>query len=319
MQRDDQEKTLIKAGEDFTVHLEMERNLSPRTVKSYRSDLIGFFAFLSEGENTEDYLATASVRSVDQLLIRGYLATLHRQRLKRTSIGRKMAALNTFFRFLLEKGYVDVNPLAGMSAPRKDRYLPAHLSVDETHDLLTQEFPDDEKGRRDRALLELFYSTGIRLRELTDLNREDIDFTQALIKVRGKGRRERIVPVGAPALSALRSYLDLQTENSRKGVGGKSPLIRGQNDRRIHPRTVERILDKYIVSAGIAKKIGPHALRHSFATHLLDAGADLRSIQELLGHKSLSTTQRYTAVNVSRLMEIYDQAHPQGRGGEEKQ
>lgn len=319
MQRDDQEKTLIKAGEDFIVHLEMERNLSPRTVKSYRSDLIGFFAFLSEGENTEDYLATASVRSVDQLLIRGYLATLHRQRLKKTSIGRKMAALNTFFHFLLEKGYVDVNPLAGMSAPRKDRYLPAHLSVDETHDLLTQEFPDDEKGRRDRALLELFYSTGIRLRELTDLNREDIDFTQALIKVRGKGRRERIVPVGAPALSALRSYLDLQTENSRKGVGGKSPLIRGQNDRRIHPRTVERILDKYIVSAGIAKKIGPHALRHSFATHLLDAGADLRSIQELLGHKSLSTTQRYTAVNVGRLMEIYDQAHPQGRGGEEKQ
>jgi len=309
------EKTLIKAGEDFIVHLEMERNLSPRTIQSYRSDLKGFFTFLSEGDNMEDYLAAASVRTVDQLLVRGYLAALHRQRLKKASIGRKMAALNTFFRFLLQKGYLDANPLTGMSAPRKDRHLPIHLSVDETHDLLTQEFHDDEKGRRDRALLELFYSTGIRLRELTDLNREDIDFSQALIKVRGKGRRERIVPVGAPALSALRSYMDLHTENCHDNVGGKSPLIRGRNDRRIHPRTVERILDKYILSAGIGKKIGPHALRHSFATHLLNAGADLRSIQELLGHKSLSTTQRYTAVNVGRLMEIYDQAHPQGRGG----
>ncbi|MDI9571473.1 MAG: tyrosine recombinase XerC [Pseudomonadota bacterium] len=318
MQPKDDAGTLIEAAEDFIVHLEMERNLSPRTVESYRSDLKGFLAFLGEEEHPGDGLATLPVRSVDRLLVRGYLAALHRRGLKKSSVGRKMAALNTFFRFLLERQYAQVNPLAGMSAPRKDRHLPAHLSVDEAHDLLTQRFPDDEKGRRDRALLELFYSTGIRLRELTDLNREDVDFSQALIKVRGKGRRERIVPVGAPALSALRDYLDLIKENPPKDPGGRSPLIRGRNDRRIHPRTVERILDKYIASAGIGKKIGPHALRHSFATHLLDAGADLRSIQELLGHKSLSTTQRYTAVKASRLMEIYDLAHPQGRGGVKK-
>lgn len=166
-------------------------------------------------------------------------------------------------------------------------------------------------------ILEMFYSTGIRLREFTALNREDIDFDQALIRVRGKGRRERIVPVGAPALAALKDYLDRRqgTPGGENRYDGKAPLIKGRNEQRINPRTVERILDKYIKLSGIGKKISPHALRHSFATHLLDAGADLRSIQELLGHKSLSTTQRYTAVSVGRLMEIYDQAHPKGRGG----
>ncbi|HPC31369.1 MAG TPA: tyrosine-type recombinase/integrase [Syntrophales bacterium] len=309
------EKTLAAAQRDFGIHLAMERNLSARTIASYLSDITGFYSFLCAGKEEASYLESTPVRSLEQLQIRGYLASLYRRRLKKSSVGRKLAALNTFFRYLLREGWIAENPAAGLSAPRKDRLMPVHLTVDETHDLLDHPFPDDDRGRRDRAVLELFYSTGIRLRELTDLNREDVDFAQSLIRVRGKGRRERIIPVGNPALSALRSYLDGLPGRDGKKSDGKTALIQGRNGRRINPRTVERILDKYMRLRGMEKKIGPHALRHSFATHLLDAGADLRSIQELLGHKSLSTTQRYTAVSVGRLMEIYDRAHPQGRGG----
>jgi len=308
---------LATARREFGVHMEMERNLSPRTVSSYLSDLGGFYGYLRKVNPGEDYLDRTMVAEVDAMQIRGFLADLFRRRLRKSSVARKMAALKTFFRYLIREGYIVANPLTGLSSPRKDQVMPEHLSVDETFDLLSCQFEDDVKGRRDRAILEMFYSTGIRLRELTALNREDVDFEQALLRVRGKGRRERIVPVGAPALTALRSYLEGRPRSgtARENRDGRTPLLAGRNEERISPRTVERIIDKYIRQSGIRKKIGPHALRHSFATHLLDAGADLRSIQELLGHKSLSTTQRYTAVSIGRLMEIYDQAHPKGRGG----
>ncbi|MBP8979926.1 MAG: tyrosine recombinase XerC [Syntrophobacterales bacterium] len=311
---------LNAAFRDFAMHMEMERNLSPRTVGSYMSDLKGFYAYLQEMHGQVDVLERMPISAVDPLRIRGYLAELHRRRLRKSSVARKMAALNAFFRYLLREGRLADNPMAGLATPRKDRLVPPHLSVDEVFDLLSCPFPDDERGRRDRAILEIFYSTGIRLSELTALNQEDVDFQQGLLRVKGKGRRERIVPVGAPALAALRAYQQsrLRSGTAKEKQDGRAPLLIGRGEQRISPRTVERILDRYIRSSGIQKKISPHALRHSFATHLLDAGADLRSIQELLGHKSLSTTQRYTAVSIGRLMEIYDQAHPRGRGGDNK-
>jgi integrase/recombinase XerC len=246
-----------------------------------------------------------------------YLATLYKRRLQKTSIARKIAAMNTFFRYLMREGKIAVNPLATVSAPRKDLLMPRHLSVDEVFDLLGDRFKEDVKGKRDRAILEILYSTGIRLSELTALNREDVDFEQALIRVRGKGRKERIVPVGKPALDTLKDYLGKRSAAVEGGSSEerKGPLLTGRNNERINPRTVERIVDKYMRMSGSQKKISPHALRHSFATHLLDSGADLRSIQEMLGHESLSTTQRYTSVSVGRLMDIYDKSHPKARGG----
>lgn len=253
----------------------------------------------------------------DQLHLRMYLANLYKRKLQKTSIARKLAAMNTFFRYLIREGSIAVNPLATVSAPRKDLLMPRHLSVDEVFDLLGDRFTQDVKGKRDRAVLEILYSTGIRLSELTALNREDVDFEQALIRVRGKGRKERIVPVGIPALKTLKEYLTKRDSLEVNGISEerKGPVITGRNNKRINPRTVERIVDKYMRMGGTQKKISPHALRHSFATHLLDAGADLRSIQEMLGHESLSTTQRYTSVSVGRLMDIYDKSHPKAQGG----
>ncbi|MCK9391277.1 MAG: tyrosine recombinase XerC [Syntrophales bacterium] len=309
--------TLEDAIKSFGFHLEMERNLSPQTCRAYLSDLRDFSGFM-EGQHLDGISREKKdLEDFDQLHLRIYLANLYKRRLQKASIARKLAAMNTFFRYVIREGIIGVNPLAGVSAPRKDLLMPRHLSVDEVFDLLGDRFADDVKGMRARAILEIFYSTGIRLSELTALNREDVDFEQALIRVCGKGRKERIVPVGIPALKALKDYLEKR--GSLKEDGGpddrKGPLITGRNNERINPRTVERIVDKYMRMSGNQKKISPHALRHSFATHLLDAGADLRSIQEMLGHESLSTTQRYTSVSVGRLMEIYDKSHPKARGG----
>ena len=309
--------TLEEAIKAFGFHLEMERNLSPQTRRAYVSDLRDLSCFM-EGQQVEGIAREKKgLEDFDQLHLRMYLASLYKRRLQKASIARKLAAMNTFFRYLMREGCIGVNPLAGLSAPRKDMLMPKHLSVDEVFDLLGDQFTDDIKGMRDRAILELFYSTGIRLSELTALNMEDVDFEQALIKVSGKGRKERIVPVGIPALKILKDYLERRDSLGKGGSHDdrKGPLITGRNNERINPRTVERIVDKYMQRSGSQKKISPHALRHSFATHLLDAGADLRSIQEMLGHESLSTTQRYTSVSIGRLMEIYDKSHPKARGG----
>jgi len=309
--------TLEEAIKAFGFHLEMERNLSPQTRRAYLSDLRDLSCFM-EGQQLEGIAREKkALEDFDQLHLRMYLASLYKRRLQKASIARKLAAMNTFFRYLMREGCIGVNPLAGLSAPRKDMLMPKHLSVDEVFDLLGDRFTEDVKGMRDRAILEILYSTGIRLSELTALNMEDVDFEQALIKVSGKGRKERIVPVGMPALKILKDYLERRDSLGKGGSHDdrKGPLITGRNNERINPRTVERIVDKYMQRSGNQKKISPHALRHSFATHLLDAGADLRSIQEMLGHESLSTTQRYTSVSVGRLMEIYDKSHPKARGG----
>jgi integrase/recombinase XerC len=305
-----------KAIEDFDRHMAVERNLSPLTRKSYLIDLKQFREFLQRNYASLAQPGREGVSEVDYLVIRSFLGALHRKKLTRTTIGRKVAALRAFFNYLLREGRVRVNPAELVQTPRAEKYMPTFLSVDDMNTLLAAPHPADARGLRNQAILELFYSTGIRLSELTGLNLDAIDDAQELIKIHGKGRKVRIVPVGRQALTALKAYLEkrealLRPEADRPD----SPVFLSSKGRRLTPRSVQRILGRAVLASGINRKIGPHALRHSFATHLMDAGADLRSIQELLGHESLSTTQKYTAVSVSRLMEVYDKAHPKARGG----
>lgn len=308
-----------KAIRDFEIHMATERDLSPHTRKNYLIDLKQFREFLQEHHKPLIQHGEEGLTQVDHLVIRSFLGALYRKKLKKTTIGRKVAALRSFFNYLLREGRVKVNPAELVQTPKTEKYMPTFLSVDAVSTLLNGRHAHDLRGLRDMAILELFYSTGIRLSELTGLNLGDIDAAQELLKVHGKGRKDRIVPVGRRALTVLKAYLD-----NRQALGLSEadrhdhPVFLGSKGKRLTQRSVQRILDKMVLMSGISRKVSPHALRHSFATHLMDAGADLRSIQELLGHESLSTTQKYTSVSVSRLMEVYDKAHPKARGGPEK-
>jgi len=283
--------------------------LSYHTRRSYLSDLEQFREFLLKN-------GVDKPCDVDQVVIRTFLASLYRGKTKKVTISRKVASLRAFFKFLLREGVVRYNPAQMVQAPKTDKYLPSFLSIDEVFSLLKVKFEPGLSGLRDRAIIEFLYSAGVRVSELTGLNVTDVDFSNGLAKVRGKGRKERIVPVGGPALSALRVYIDgrAETGKNKTGTNDESPLFLNRAGSRLTPRSVRRIIDKYITLSGVGKKISPHALRHTFATHLMDAGADLRVIQELLGHESLSTTQKYTSVSVTRLMEVYDKSHPRARG-----
>jgi integrase/recombinase XerC len=305
---------LKEAIQEFDRHMAVEKNLSDLTRKSYMSDLRQYRAFL-EREN-------ASAEEVDgipadQTLIRSFLASLYREKLRKTSISRKMAAIRSFYRYLLREGKVRFNPAELLQTPRCETYIPVVLSVDEILSVLGVHFSESAEGLRDRAMLELFYSAGMRLGELTGLNIADCDFAGGLVKVRGKGRKERILPVGTPAFDAVGAYLKRRGELAAKRpqTDPEEPLFLSIRGMRMNPRGVARVVERVVRASGIGRKISPHALRHTFATHLLDAGADLRSIQEMLGHRSLSTTQKYTTVSVSRLMEVYDRAHPRAGGG----
>ena len=302
-----------KAIEAFEAHLATERNLSPHTLRSYRADLRQFRQYLEENGLLErDASGQEGLAAVDHVAVRAFLSSLYRRKVRKVTIVRKIAALRTFFNYLRREGRVRVNPAEMVQAPKAEKYLPTFLPVEEMFSLLNLTFPDDSAGARDRAMLELFYSSGMRVSELTGLDVGDIDVRQGLVKIRGKGRKERIVPVGAQALRSVQAYLAGRDDVKGKGEG--APLFVSVNGRRITQRSVARIVDRYVLQSGINKKVSPHALRHSFATHLLDAGADLRSIQELLGHENLSTTQKYTSVSVAKLMETYDRAHPKAKG-----
>ena len=305
---------ISEAIEEFDRHMGVEKNLSDQTRKGYMSDLRQYREFIEKAGSTGDRIDGIPV---DQMLIRSFLASLYRQKLKKVTISRKMAAIRSFYRYLLLEGKVRFNPAEALQTPRRETYIPEVLSVDEMLSLLGVGFSDTAEGFRDRAMVELFYSAGIRLSELTGLDITDCDFTGGLIKVRGKGRKERIVPVGSPALDAVGAYLKRRGELAGRRPHGQTgePLFLSKRGMRMNPRGVARVVERLVLRSGIGRRISPHALRHSFATHLLDAGADLRSIQEMLGHKSLSTTQKYTTVSVSRLMEIYDRAHPRAGGG----
>lgn len=296
--------------EQFERHLVLEKNASPHTVRNYLSDLREFNEF---AKKNLPYLlgsdGNPEIGKIDYLAIRGYLGMLYKKN-KRSSLGRKLASLRAFFRFLMREGYISLNPAKLVSTPKQEQHLPGILSVDEVFNLLSITFPPGALGLRDRAIMETLYSCGIRVSELIGLNERDIDFNLGIIKVLGKGRKERIVPIGSKALSALKEYFLIKENTIEKK---DRPAFLNNRGKRFSTRGVERVIQKYLLQCGILKKITPHSLRHAFATHLLDAGADLRSIQELLGHASLSTTQKYTHVSLDKLMEVYDKAHPRSR------
>lgn len=292
-----------KLVERFLNHLRVERNASPHTVSAYAGDLSGFAEFLKK--HSRD--APVDVTAVDVLMLRRYLAQLHRDT-RRSTMHRKLSALRSFFRFLVREGVAASNPAELVSSPRRERYLPQTLTVDEIFHLLDQNYGTGTLSLRDRAIFELLYSSGLRVSELTALDTWDVDLDQGLVRTLGKGRKERIIPVGRRARQAIADYLQ-----RRGGPVENQPLFLNHRGGRLTSRSVERILKQWLIKAGILKKATPHALRHSFATHLLDGGADLRVIQELLGHASLSTTQKYTQVSVDRLLTVYDQAHPRSR------
>jgi integrase/recombinase XerC len=297
-----------KLIDEYAQYLSHERNRSPHTLRNYLSDLRQFCAFLSSsgGKNCD---ALKLLVRVDLPLVRAYLAKLARG-CKKSSVGRKLAAVKGFFRYLVREGYMPRNPLLDIAAPKQEKPLPPFLSVDDAFRLLGSIQGTGHLQARDRALLEVLYSTGTRVSEVVALNWSEIDFNLGIIGVLGKGSKERVVPIGEIALQALRNYGLEQKAKWNCKLRGEEPVFLNSRGKRITTRSVARIVEKHLKTAGIAVKMGPHGLRHSFATHLLNGGADLRLIQELLGHSSLSTTQRYTHVNLDQLTAVYDRAHP---------
>ena len=288
--------------DQFIRYLATERNVSGHTLDAYHGDLEQFSAFLCRERG-----ADAGADTVDHLLIRRYLALLHKSH-KKSSIGRKLAAIRAFFKYLLRVGKVAKNPAELVSTPKKEKRVPFHLTIDEVIALVETPKGAELLPIRDRVILETLYSCGIRVSELTGLNLVDLNLDEGLVRVTGKGNKERIVPLGSYAQKAIASYLAARGDSP-----ANAPLLLNARGDRLTSRSVGRIVDKYILKLATVKKISPHTLRHTFATHLLEGGADLRAIQELLGHASLSTTQKYTHVSIDRLMEVYDKAHPKAR------
>jgi integrase/recombinase XerC len=295
--------------QQYSEHLRTERSVSPHTLRNYLSDLAQFHQFLSERELALDSKDSVNVRQVDIHVVRAFLASLTQNR-KKSSIGRKLAALKGFFRYLIAQKQIEKDPLLSIHSPKQEKPLPTFLSVDDAFQLLGGIKVKTGLDVRDRAVLEVFYSTGVRVSELVGLNWSDIDFQLGIIRVVGKGSKERIVPIGEVALQALRDYSQEHRKKWNLSCKGETPVFLNNRGERITTRSVARIVEKHLKQAGIQIKMGPHGLRHSFATHLLNSGADLRVIQELLGHASLSTTQRYTHLNLDQLTAVYDKAHP---------
>ena len=297
---------------DFQIYLEVQRNVSKHTLKAYIADVEEFNSFLRESDIIKK---SDALINVEPETIRTYLSHLYRKKVKKVTVNRKIYSLRSFYKYLLRAGKIKNNPAEMVQTAKIEKYMPIFLSVDEMFQLLSAQGANSVSGLRDHAMLELFYSSGLRLSELAGLNVTDLDFRQALVKLRGKGKKERIVPVGQKALQAIDEYIKKTTEVRKECDDNlfNNPLFLNARGKRITARSIARIVDATAVKSGIGRKISPHALRHTFATHLLNAGADLRSIQEMLGHESLSTTQKYTAVNINRMMEVYDKAHPRAK------
>lgn len=302
---------LSAALSEFLDHLILERNFSPETERAYRADLDRFVEFW-EKEFANEPARRTPLSRIDTLAVRAHIASLHRARLSNRSLARHLSALRSFFAWACARGYLESNPARGVASPRTPKTLPRALSLPETGRLLEVEGESAAFPERDRLLFELLYATGLRVSELAGLDLDDVDFSERLVRALGKGRKERIVPYGEPAARALKAYLPGRTAlRSRSESGpGSEPLFVNHRGGRLTPRSIARILKRRLREAGLPDNISPHALRHTFATHLLSAGADLRAIQELLGHASLSTTQKYTHVDAARLLEVYKKSHP---------
>lgn len=300
--------------EAFIESLYSEKGYSPNTAKAYRRDLLEFVLFASKKRSGEDQGAQhtdrVSVQDMDGLLIREYLAFLHGKKNKKSSIARKLSSVRSFLKYLVKTGNLEESPADGVLTPKQEKPVPSYLTVDDIFRLLDSIADDSLLGMRNRAIFEVLYSTGIRVSELVGLNVSNIDFNQNIVRVLGKGNKERIVPVGEKAMDAVTGYHSRLAEEVNRMPDEEDPVFLNKNKGRLSARSVRRILDGLIRKCGLATPVSPHGIRHTFATHMLDAGADLREVQELLGHKSLSTTQRYTHVTMDKLMKVYDKAHP---------
>ena len=304
----------------FLDYLSLNRNVSAHTADAYDSDVSQFLSFAAGHLNKDP-----APRDLDLSVIRAFLAELYRQGQSRASVSRKLSALRTFTRFLKREGWIDTDPAALAVSPKREQKVPAHLSVDEMSRLLDTPDTSDPLGRRDRAILELFYASGLRLSELVGLDLDDMNLNARMVRVMGKGSKERLVPFNTTTASAIRAWLkdraslrsarvNSQLPNSKsQSRNAAEPLFLNARGTRLSGRSVERLVARYVTSCSTRFGISPHALRHSFATHLLQRGADLRAIQELLGHVRLSTTQRYTHVNAAQLLDVYRKAHPRAR------
>ncbi len=293
--------------EAFLNYLDLEKNASPLTIKAYRQSLLRFAAYLAAEQGVE-LPQQAELTRADGVSVRNYLLRLKEQGLHKAALSRELAAMSSFFRYLCREGAAETNPARSASYPKKDRHLPKFLYYEEVEALLSA--PDDTlAGLRDKAILEVLYASGVRVSELTALDCGDIDGQIGFMRVMGKGQRQRLAPLGEEARFAVAQYLAARCRQNLSAAGD-APLFLNLRGGRLTDRSVRNIVDKYVQQAAIAKKISPHSLRHSFATHLLDNGADLRVIQELLGHQSISTTQIYTHVSASQLKKVYEQTHP---------
>jgi integrase/recombinase XerC len=330
--------------QEFLNYLSFEKRFSEHTAKCYGADLRQFGLFLTTGSDADhltgehaDLSASAHHQGgvatavethtdidVDQMLIavdidsvRNYMAYLTGKQQSKSTIARKLATLRSFYKFLVRRDVVKTNPVLLIRTPKQDRKLPKCLEYEEVKRLLETPPTDSWLGSRDRAIMETLYSTGVRVSELVALNLEDVDFLSEIIHVRGKGKKERIVPIGSSALQSIQHYMEFRNKRAQNSDGFDSKvLFVNKHGKRLSTRSVRRKMDKYLQLAGLDPAISPHTLRHSFATHMLNNGADLRSVQELLGHQSLSTTQVYTHLTTKKLKEVYDSAHP--RDGQSK-
>lgn len=307
--------SLTRLLKRFLDHLVLERNLSPHTVRAYRRDLERFHEFLAvEFLNIE--AAAVEPQQVDALAVRSYVAALARNGIGRTSQARALSAVRSLLRFACREGVIQDNPAASIRTPKQPKHLPRHLRPGEVEAVIEAADGDEPLSLRDRALLELLYATGIRVSELTGLDWHDIDLDTRVLRVLGKGGKERMVPFGRPAEQALRAWLsawdDVYAPESSEG----DAVFLHHRGGRLSARSVRRIIDRYVGEGAVAAGVHPHTLRHTFATHMLEGGADLRAIQELLGHTSLSTTQKYTHLEIDRLLTVYRESHPKARSDE---
>ena len=285
--------TMNRYVEKFISYLDIEKNYSKHTLLNYKLDLEEFFVFLQE----------TPIERVDYFHLRRYLGNLRTKNLKPRSLARKLSALRSLFKFLFREGLIKKNPSTLLMTPKLDKKLPHFLSENDAIRLLEAPVGDSEASLRDRAILETLYSTGMRVSELVGLNKDSVDFISNIVKVAGKGKKERLLPIGDTALNLIKKYIDTRPHKA-------DAIFLNHHGRRLTDRSIRNIVNKYILQASIQGKMSPHALRHSFATHLLNAGADLRAVQELLGHVNLSTTQIYTHMTTEKLKSIYNKAHP---------
>jgi integrase/recombinase XerC len=325
-------------AKDFINYLTYEKHFSGHTAKCYRADLVQFSGWLLEGSNdstdnnaqassdgwssddggTAVAVETETKMSLQQIIlsaepgvIRRYMAFLNDKQYSKSTSARKLATLRSFYKFLVKRNFVESNPVASVKTPKQEKKLPKFLEYEEVQKLLSTPPTNTWLGSRDRAILEVLYNTGMRVSEIVALNMDDVDFLGEVIHIRGKGKKERLAPIGSTALQAIQSYIEFRNRRMQSDSNfDPKVLFANKHGQRLSVRSVRRKMDKYLLIAGLDPSISPHTLRHSFATHMLNNGADLRSVQELLGHQSLSTTQVYTHLTTSKIKEVYDGAHP---------